>query len=230
MALSSRERAWLDYAHDVVCCNDHLGACRAQRKPYFTDNGLDDTVRWPGNFGSGYERAPLRVLCLAQIHNDRHLAASMPGFQMKLLSFQAAQCRPEAFLQRCRKAYEATIPSWGPWTQFAEVLGATNARLDVSDVVYANVAKCWAPPSRLGEAPNNQKTMKICNKRFPVSRLVEIVDPEFIIQVGVCAALIESDFGSRYREILNNNSRPDSRARLEAAKVRVREKYRSRFP
>jgi hypothetical protein len=231
MALSSRERAWLDYAHDVVCCEkDHLNTSRGQRKSYFADQGLDDRVRWPGNLGSEYELAPLRVLCLAQIHNDRRLGASMQEFQRDLLRFLSAQCRPEAFLRRCRVTYQATIPTWGPWSRFAEILDATGVSLAVGDVVYANVAKCWAPASRRGEAPDNQKTMRLCNKRFLISRLVKIVDPEFIIQVGVCDALNDDDFGGRYREVLNNNSRPDSRAGLQAAKARVREKYRSRFP
>jgi hypothetical protein len=161
---------------------------------------------------------------------DRKLAASMQDFDAELLRFQAAQCSPEAFLQRCREAYEAAISDWGPWSRFAEILGETHASVGVSDVVYANVAKCWAPASREGEQPDNQKTMKACNERFRLSRLVEIVDPELIIQVGVCDALKESDFGGRYREVVNNNNRPASREQLRNTKTRVRERYRTRFP
>src|SRR5438874_178916 len=122
MSLTNLEKAWLEYAHEVVACDHaHLEECQRLRKPWFVNCGLDDSIRWPGNLGSHYEAAPLRVLCLAQIHNDRHLAQTLGHFQSVLREFRDRSIAPADFLVRCREEYEKTIIKWGTWPRFYEI-------------------------------------------------------------------------------------------------------------
>jgi hypothetical protein len=226
MPLTDLESAWLRYAHDVVACDDkHLKRCQSLRKTWFGDCGLDDSVRWPGNLGTHYESASLRVLCLAQIHNDGHLAETLGHFQSVLCKFRKGSISPKEFLVQCREQYEKTIIQWGTWRRFYEIVP-----IPVTYVAYANIAKCWAPAdqSKQGRPVNNQPAMKACNERFPITKLVSLLAPDLIVQIGKCDAVASADLCVR-RFVVNNTDRPDSKAQRREAKLEIRRLFGDRL-
>jgi hypothetical protein len=203
------EKAWLDYARGVIGCDDvHLEKCRGFRKPSFQTSGLDDSIRWPGNLGSNYERASVKIFCLAQIHNDRVLYLTARYLEPAMRNFRDGSIGESEFLQRCREYYEKQIPNWGTWGRFTDILPS---QVTVADIAYANIAKCWAPGATRDLPVNNQPTMTRCNERFPIHCLIDLLKPDLIVQVGKCSALEGRSFTQK-RFVVANRDFPKDRA------------------
>lgn len=206
-ALTSMESDWLEYAHDAIACDPkHLDMCRRRRQQWFPPTPkLYDTIRWPGNLGSAYERQSFRVLCLGQIHHAKMLADTLGNLQPAMLQFRAGRMAPQTFLAKAQKNYEAVMGKWDPWRTIIRTVlregGIRGETLDPQHVAYSNVAKCWAPPSnrKLRLKVDNQPTMLLCGEHPPFrpGRLYEIVKPDLVLQIGRCRALKEGDLGDR---------------------------------
>ena len=215
------EKGWLKYARDVIGCDDvHLKECRGFRPDWFQKSCLDDSIRWPGNLGSNYEHASLKILCLAQIHNEGRLAKTALDFEAVMRGFRNGSIGEGELLKKCRKHYERQIPTWGT-CRFTDILPF---RFTAADVAYANIAKCWAPARTGGLRVDNQPTMTSCNERFPIRCLVDLLEPDLIVQVGKCSAL-EGQLLDQERFVVANRDLPEDRAdRAEKAKC-VRERF-----
>ncbi len=211
------EKAWLNYARGIIGCDDeHLKQCRRLRKPSFPNFGLDDSIRWPGNLGSNYERTCVKVLCLAQIHNDRVLDLTARGFEPAMRDFRDGSIGDSKFLQCCREYYEKQIPNWGTWRKFTDILPS---QVTVADIAYANIAKCWAPAWTRVLRVDNQPTMTACNERFPIHCLVDLLKPDLIVQVGRCGALDGQLFTQKRFVVAGGNFPGDRADRAEKAKL-----------
>jgi len=217
------EKAWLDYARGVIGCDDvHLEKCRGFRKPSFQKFGLDDSIRWPGNLGSNYEHTCVKILCLAQIHNDRVLKDTASELEPAMRNFRDGSIGDSEFLQRCREYYEKQIPNWVTWRRrFTDILPS---QVTVADIAYANIAKCWAPASTRLLRVNNQPTMTACNERFPVRCLVDLLKPDLIVQVGTCNAL-DGHLLDQERFVVPNSDRPEDVKDRAAKGKLVRERW-----
>jgi hypothetical protein len=211
------EKAWLNYARGVIGCDDvHLKQCRSLRKPSFQKFGLDDSIRWPGNLGSNYERTCVKILCLAQIHNDRVLDLTARCLEPAMRDFRDGSIGDSKFLQRCREYYEKRILTWGTWGRFTDILPS---QVTAADIAYANIAKCWAPGATRDLPVNNQPTMTRCNERFPIHCLVDLLKPDLIIQVGKCSALEGQSFIQKRFVVANRDFPKDRADRAEKAEL-----------
>jgi hypothetical protein len=216
MTLTKMESGWLDYARDVIACNpSHLEMCRERRQAWFPPvPSLCDSIRWPGNFGSAYEVQDFRVLVFGQIHLAGMLADSLGHLQPDMIEFRNGRLSPKDFLTKSQSAYESVMRGWGPWKKIESVLGDAARRLSLpcpiepSHIAYSNIAKCWAPANNrnrsLKRFVDNQPTMQLCSvqPQFRPSRLHEILQPDFVLQIGRCEAVSDDDFGDSPRAVL----------------------------
>jgi hypothetical protein len=84
------ETRWLDYAIKVLNDASHRAVCESKEtEGAHGTPKLDKSLRWPGYLGSEYERSPLRVLCVAQVHHASELYRTLGHLQSTLRSLRS---------------------------------------------------------------------------------------------------------------------------------------------
>jgi hypothetical protein len=185
------EEAWLDYAWSVVTCGDaHRRECDSAGG---ADPQLDPTVRYPGTLGSTWDdgRGVLFVSLVHRSRPDKH-ASSVPAAASdadeiieSIRAWRTAGRSPAAdatFLRATREAHERTVPTWSLWKQhFGPVVSELGLR--VGCVALTNLAKCRADLD--ADDGLSVRLAKLCQPAFPISGLVEALQPKAVLVASV---------------------------------------------
>jgi hypothetical protein len=78
-------------------------------------------------------------------------------------------------LAAVRSAYEEALPAWNVWKGFARLV-ERELSLDVTQIAYANLAKCRVPIER-----SPDPLVRLCQRQFPVAQLVDAIQPAVVL-------------------------------------------------
>jgi hypothetical protein len=161
----------------------------------------------------------VRIFCIAQIHNDKHLYSSFRKFEDSLRALRLGTITLPEYLRVSQHDYEAVISKWGPWGRFLDMFKGTKRPVTPADVLYTNIAKCWAPAAVTGRTVDNSGALALCGARYPIRDLIAMAKPHLIVQIGA------GSFGARnandgvilHVQVHNNDRPPARQQRVEAA-------------
>jgi hypothetical protein len=197
--LTHTEEAWLRYAHTLADDQEHLDACKdlggSPDGPEFDPNHtLDPDLRWPGYLGRDYSSG--RVLCVATVHRD--FETNGAGTQVRADIVDATRGLRDRtisdgdYLASVRRGYEAGLLKWIVGGNLGVALGALDVPLTA--IAYVNAARCQYPEDRdhLPDKAAKQAAkaagdkvkaavLKLCWTAYPITRLVEILDPRVVV-------------------------------------------------
>lgn len=196
--MNDLERGWVDYAWGVVACPPtHAAECGRSGGIGVAD---DSDVRFPGFIGPNYE--PQRgVLCMGHVHRYLPDRDDVDGGRLHdinaVLTAWRARGRgeesDESFLVDSRAAYMASAPTWDYWNRnYAPLL--KEARVELSEVAFANVAKCRTTTE--DDSAASIRLADLCSKVFQPAALIELLRPAAVLlaslrlDVGVVDATI----------------------------------------
>ena len=193
MALSTVERAWLEYARDVVCNEEHRLACEAAGGSPPGHPGVDATdVRWPGYLGRSYK--PGGLLCVAMVHRDFASAGVGTDIRDRLvdatLQWKVRNIDDEAYLSAVRYAYEAGLRRWTVKGNIEAALRHLNT--DTRSICYVNAARCQYPEMEPKEPRGKAKRTKealvhLCLSTFPIEDLAKRIEASVVLFTNVAA-------------------------------------------
>ena len=173
-------RDWLAEARGVIACpQTHLQKC--------VDVGgagasqADATLRWPGMYGPGYDRATHKIMAIGQIHLASEWSESrtnLGALEFHMRAWLNGNMTAAAFFDRYNREYAELLPQWGPWKK---AFGPALEPFDIQarDIVYVNFARCWAAAGEDGPSP--YPAMNACARYFPIKKLYDIVKPDAVI-------------------------------------------------
>ena len=180
--------AYLAYLQAITICNpEHLAECVRATGARRTE-GLSRELRWPGYVGTNYDKVPIRILCVAQVHHGPILAETGQGIQNILRRICADGASPALAGQLARE-YEKVVALWGPWVKFTKVLrGIDLALATPAAVAYVNVAKCWQDPTEASRE-NCRLPMRTCQAFYPLSKLRQAVKADVVLVLSTSSTL-----------------------------------------
>jgi len=193
MALSLIERAWLEYARDVVCNEKHRLACEAAGGSPPNHPGIDATdVRWPGYIGRSYK--PGGVLCAAMVHRDFASAGVETAVRGRLVNgtrqWKVHKIDDEPCLAAVRDGYEAGLLQWTVGGNIGAALRHHNT--DARSICYINAARCQYPEIESKAPPAQAKRTKdalvhLCLSAFPIENLAKLIEASAVLFTKVAA-------------------------------------------
>jgi hypothetical protein len=170
------DERWLKYARNVLTCAGGAMKCCLSD----ADGGF---ARWPGYLGSDFARG--RALFVGAVHNNDSTAYApddwiLPDLAAAALDWIKGRQADADYLARVRKDYSAAmtgVPGWsksGVWRQFADI----RLRLGITpqQTAATNLAKCALPSGH----KNYNKPIAACPQRFPLSHLINALDPVIV--------------------------------------------------
>lgn len=177
------EKNWIEYAWKVVASPpSHVSTCTS-----LGGEGLpgDSDTRFPGFIGPDFE--PGRgVLCMGHVHRYLPETDDIPGgrlydIERAISTWRTSGRTPtgdERFLTESTEAYLASAPTWDYWQKNYDKL-LTQGRVPITEVAFANVAKCRTATEESSTA--SAKLAKACSKVYPPSELIAILKPAVIL-------------------------------------------------
>jgi hypothetical protein len=182
---------WLDYAREVVGDGTHRALCeRAGGSPEHP--GVDATdVRWPGYLGERVMRGT-GLLCVGNIHRDFASGNLRSWHRDQLVDatrgWRDGSVDDASYLAAVRRVYLAGLSGWRVGLHIGHVVEALG--LDLLQVAYVNAARCQYPevPPTMAAAPQIKvRLQRLCLQRFPVDRLVRLLDPRLVLFTSTTA-------------------------------------------
>jgi hypothetical protein len=120
------------------------------RSPRHLGEGLDggNSLTFPGYIGPNYQ-PEFGLMCVAHVHREPENEADLIGDPRRFMAAHKTWKRAErsettdaAFLAEVRRYYKAAASTWGPWRRSFGPVVEDALEMDLSQVVYANLAKC----------------------------------------------------------------------------------------
>lgn len=190
--MTETELQWLDYAWGVVnCSQEHQGRCVAAGAAVPGPGRVDgNELRWPGYLGRDY-RSNQGILCVAAVHREpspsreesrpvlRETNAALISSARRWLASGRSDESDSFYIESVRRAYEEGLPHWRRWRRHFRILVEKYLGLKISEIAWANLAKCRVPIDR-GDAARRAeaKLTRICQVEFvPMSDLVDKIRP-----------------------------------------------------
>lgn len=216
--------AYVAYLQAITPCTpEHLAECVRATGARRTD-GLSGGLRWPGYVGTDYDKVPIRILCVAQVHHGPILAETGQGIQGVLRRIGTDGASP-ALAAQLAEEYEKVVASWGPWVKFKKVLRNIDPVLATpAAVAYVNVAKCWQDPTEANRE-NCRLPMRACEAFYPLSKLRQAIKADVALVLSTNSTLGYA--GVPEAEWLFNFPGRPSDAYLAEIAVKVREFLRT---
>lgn len=210
--------AWYDYARSVVGISaEHRHDCTAANGASGTP-GLNPKIRWPGYLGSGYLSAPVRLLCVGQVHHAAELLRTLGNIQPLLLKV-AATHSGQSLMAQITSEYERAMSEWGPWQKFRKIVDPLG--IDVTGIAYTNVAKCW---QTLTDRPDCRLPMRVCARMFDVSRLAKSINAQAIIIMSADTTLSYASVVAREVPMYSFPGRPSDKL-LREISTQLRDRF-----
>ncbi len=196
--LSELEQRWVDYARKVLEDTAHHQECRdrgGSPEDAFLDPGatLDPDLRWPGYLGRRYSWRG--VLCVATVHRDFDSNGAGPQVRADIVDgtrgLAEGSLTGGQYLEIVRRGYEAGLGRWVVGSNLGGALSLLDMPIDA--IAYVNAARCQFPED-FGHLELNlreqakatgrkvkRSLVKLCLAQFPVSDLIDLLDPSVVI-------------------------------------------------
>lgn len=252
MPLTKLEKRWLGYAWRVVNCpQSHLDACRRAGAAVPGPSRVDgNDMRLPGYLGRNYRSGG--IICVAAVSREPSLedekeeSATLRTNNAKIFQVTRewikngrSRGNDALYLESIRSAYENALPKWPRWTRHFKSLVVDYLKMDVTEVIWTNLAKCRVPIDRGSKARQAEARLtRLCQRKFiPMREIVDIVRPTAVLvcvlNAGQNGDIVDSWDGERCRPLVyswqgqsghdRHNTHPERRKLHEWAPEMARE-------
>jgi hypothetical protein len=182
---------WLAYAREVVDDVQHQAQC-AELGGSPEHPGVDaPDLRWPGYLGAGVALGT-GVLMVSNIH--RNFAYGTVGGKDRdrlvevTRGWREGLVDDQTYLTVMRDVYLIGLRGWALGRQLR--FAAASLGFSLEEVTYVNAARCQYPeiPPALPQARLVKPALqRFCLKRFPMTRIVNAVQPQLLLFTSVAA-------------------------------------------
>ena len=185
LVVADVEAAWLTYSRAVLGDDEHRRQCtRLGGSP--AHPGVDSsTLRWPGYLGVD-ARIGECVLVVSNIHRDFASAGVSATLRDRLIevtdAWSRGLCGDDEYLAAVRAVYETGLARWTVGRHVRHVTTALGH--SARQIAFTNAARCQfpeVPPPVPAAGRVKRQLQALCLQRFPVDRLVEILEPLLVL-------------------------------------------------
>ncbi len=204
------ERAWLDYAWQVVNCPEsHLYACINAGAAVPGKGRVDgNDLRLPGYLGRNYR--PGGILCVAAVGREptierekkypviRRTNANLYNLTQKWIKKGRSSRKDAQYLKSAQICYEEALPNWPRWRRHFRTLVEDYLNMNVTNIAWTNLAKCRVSIDRGQKARTSESNLtRLCQRHFiPIRAIVDILQPVVILvsvlDAGRGGSIVES--------------------------------------